>query len=137
MSSQDESSKWGAVDAHYLVGLKRVFERRQKRQQLQKTLSLVGLVLILGSSATATWLSSGGFSTSSTAFTCADLQQNMKSYLEGKLDEPARLRFEEHLKTCERCQEVVNNLRVGTNPRLGTIASLPVDSDESLLAVGY
>lgn len=124
-SSSDKSSKWSSVDNHYLVGLQKAAQRKRRWQKRQKFFITSTLVLLVGFSVTSAWVNNGGFLHSNTPFTCADLQQNMKSYLEGKLDEPARLRFEEHLKTCERCQEVVNNLRVGTNPRLGMIASLP------------
>ncbi len=137
MALSDKSSKWSSVDNLYLVGLQKAAQRKRQWQHRQKFFISATFVLLVGFSVTSAWVNNSGFFQSNTAFTCADLQQNMKSYLDGKLDEPERLRFEEHLKTCERCQEVVNNLRVGTNPRLSTLASLPADSDESLLAVGY
>jgi hypothetical protein len=137
MSLSDKSSKWSSIDNLYLVGLQKAAQRKRQWQQRQKFFISATFVLLVGFSVTSAWVNNSGFFHSNTAFTCADLQQNIKSYLDGKLDEPERLRFEEHLKTCERCQEVVSNLRVGTNPRLSTIASLPADSDESLFAVGY
>ena len=42
---------------------------------------------------------------------CQELVELVTDYLEGALDEPTRLRFEQHLAGCEGCTEYVERMR--------------------------
>ncbi len=45
--------------------------------------------------------------------TCRELVELVTAYLEGALDEDARVRFEEHLVSCGACVTYVDQIRQG------------------------
>jgi anti-sigma factor RsiW len=68
--------------------------------------------------------------------TCRQMVELVSDYLEGKLDAPARERFDEHLAVCPDCQEYVEQVRetVRALGRLPEEALSPTARDELLRA---
>jgi anti-sigma factor RsiW len=67
---------------------------------------------------------------------CKELVDLVTAYLEGALDPPARVRFEQHLAECPGCQAYVEQMRT-TIRLLGTLTedTIEPEASEALLSV--
>jgi anti-sigma factor RsiW len=67
--------------------------------------------------------------------TCQEVVELVTDYLEGRLDDPARQRFEEHVAECAACALYIEQMRL-TVRALGHIPpeSISPEAQEELLA---
>lgn len=113
-TSFDESEYWVLSQGEYLAGLsKQLRATRRRRSFQQKTMCVLLMVFGVGLGMSI----AGRLSRidDSQAFACSDVQQNMQAYVAGTLEQPFRARFEEHLKTCPRCREVLGKLQASND----------------------
>ena len=66
--------------------------------------------------------------------TCKELTELITNYLEGKLLQPDRLRFEQHISACDGCLAYIDQMRItvaslGNRPRM----ELPKSMESDLL----
>lgn len=114
-SSFNDSGNWVLSQGDYLAGLSRQLRASRRQRSFQrKTAGVLLLVFAVGIGTLVASRQSGIDNTR--ALMCNDVQQNMHAYLDGTLEQPLKLRFEEHLQTCPRCREVMGKLQAKNTP---------------------